>query len=158
MPKALAVFALFGILVAAGCGELTKDPLEGLNFQAPGDWESIGILGVHIFASPDEKQFIMVDSMPADVDAVKQEWNSPNIRNPRNFVQRDIKICGTTSAHYAEALVYFAKTFQDMNGEMVTVRRGDETLVATYLDLPGQPPDKKAEAAIYELCPASGPK
>ena len=154
MRTALTILGLFGVLAWTACSDLTSDPFEGLKFRAPAGWTSTDILSVHVFASPGGGELIILDSLPADVDAERQEWSGSNIRNPRNVVRREVKICGTTTAHHEKALVFFARTFQDMNAEMVTVRRGDQTLVATYLYPTKQPPNEKAAAAIYELCPA----
>jgi len=152
MRSVLTVLSFLGVLALAACGDVMKDPLDGLNFHAPSGWGSIDLLGLRAFSAADSSELILVESLPADVDVEEQTWHGANIRNPRDVTRRVVKICGTT-AHYESALVFVAQSFSDMRAEMVYLRQGDENVIATYLYPTNRAPNKSAEASIYELCP-----
>lgn len=155
MRSVLLAGALLGFGGIAACGGLSKDPAEGLSFRPPADWTSdIRLLGIDVFASPHRSEFISLSSMPSGPDLEQRLLDGATYRNPRGTDQTDITICGGKDAKYTKAVVYFISGRRDMNLEMITRERDDDVLVADYIYPIGTRPDKKAEAAIRELCPA----
>jgi len=154
MRSTLLAGALLGVAGTVACSGLSKDPADGLNFQVPAGWTSdIRLLGTDVFASPNHTEFMTLSTMPPGPDLEQRLLNGATYRNPRNTDQSDVTICGGKDAQYTKAVVYFISGRRDMNLEMITSERSDEVLVADYVYPTGAKPDKRAEAAIRELCP-----
>lgn len=155
MRSVLLAGALLGVSGASACSGLSKDPAEGLNFRPPAGWASdIRLLGIDVFASPDRSEFMSLSTMPPGPDLEQRLLNGATYRDPRGVDQTDITICRDNGAQYTKAVVYVISGRRDMNLEMITKERQDEVLVADYIYPIGTKPDKKAQAAIRELCPA----
>jgi hypothetical protein len=154
MRSVLLAGALFGVAATSACSELSKDPAEGLSFRPPAGWTSdIRLLGTDVFASPDHSEFVSLSTMPPGAALDQRLLNGATYRNPRDTDQTDITICGDKDAQYTKAVVYFISGRRDMNLEMVTLEQQNELLDADYIYPIGTRPDKKARAAIRELCP-----
>jgi hypothetical protein len=151
-----AASALLGALAIAACSSITKSPAEGLTFTAPDGWKSSpGIMGMMQFwASPDKKQVLMLFKVPADFK-VDQAYSSADVKDAHVESQRSLKLCGNLTGQYIKAIATSSRTGDDNNLEMVVVK-GDapETYMSMYVYPIGMQPDKTADAAIYQLCPA----
>jgi hypothetical protein len=154
MRSVLLAAAVLAAAGTAACSGLTKDPADGLNFQPPAGWKStFRLLGTDVFSSPDGNQLISLNTMPPGPDLEQRLMNGATYRNPRGVDQRDTTICGNKDAEYTTAVVYFISGRKDVNLEMITKEQPDEVLVADYIYPIGTKPDKRAEAAIRQLCP-----
>lgn len=150
------ILAVAALLATAACGTLAKDPADGLTFQAPAGWDSTpSILGVHLYTSNAGNQFIVLESLPADVN-FDQVMGATTLRNPRNLRGHSIIICKSTPARETTALVYFRNVNADMRLDLITAVWAGQTHVGAYLYPPHEVADLRAQASIRMLCPAKG--
>ena len=150
VARLLAVIALAAV---AACGEVAKDPAEGLTFHAPAGWDSTpSLLGVHLYTSGAGNEFIVLESLPAGVN-FDQVMEATTVRSPRDIARRNLTICKSTPARETTALVYFKNVYADMRLDLITAVRAGRTHVGAYLYPPDEAPDLRAEASIRMLCP-----
>ncbi len=151
------IAALLAIAALAGCGQLMKSPADGLTFKAPPAWHSSpGIMGMMQFwMNPnDNKQILMLLKAPADWKT-DEAYSTADMKDVHVEVQRDVKICGNRAATFIRAIGTSSRTNNDANVEMVQTKLNDGTYMSFYIYPIGTKPAPEAEAAIYELCPAT---
>jgi hypothetical protein len=161
--------AALAVVFLSACSGLMKSPAEGLTFQAPAGWQGTpGIMGrFQLWTAGDgkAKQVLLLMKLPGDVklDPASFKLNDVQAANPENLRdmtivdRRRMTLCGGQESLYFKMHGKSGSSRTPETIETVLSRSSpDATFMSTYGYPDGSMPDKEAEAAIYELCPAKG--
>jgi hypothetical protein len=149
-------FALIALAALAACGSAS----DSVTFAAPPGYTQAASIGpfVQVWMTADKESLITLVALPVKADLDKA-MSQADIKDAEVKAQRNIKICGSQPALFADILGVSKSTGGEvphkMRIEFIATNANGKTYMAMYMRPLAAVANPAAEAAIQNICPKS---
>jgi hypothetical protein len=147
-------FVVIGLAALAACGSAS----DALTFAPPSGYTQAASIGpfMQIWDTADKHNAMILIALPAKID-LQKAMSQSSINDADVKVQKEIKICGSQPAMYADLIgtVDAAKngaTPTKSRVEFLATNVNEKTYMAIYVRELQAPANPAAEAALKNLC------
>ncbi len=148
--------ACAALLALAACGSAT----DAVTFKAPATYQSAASIGpfMQVWTTADKHDALILMKLPTQV-SLDQMLAQSSVKNATVHLQRQLTICGSQPAVYAEMTGVAGMVGNSSSGkepgdvDFIGTNVSGHTYMAMYVRDHGTPVDPAAVAAIHDVCP-----